>query len=38
MVPGYFQDTLNDALKAKMKAEKRRVGFAFLDCSLGSSY
>jgi hypothetical protein len=38
MVPGYFQDTLNDEFKAKMKAEKRRVGFAFLDCSISSSY
>ena len=38
MVPGYYQDTLNDALKQQRKAENRRVGFAFLDCSLGSSY
>lgn len=38
MVPGYFEDTLNDALKAKRNAEGRRVCFAFLDCSLGSSY
>jgi hypothetical protein len=38
MIPGYYQDTLNDALKAKMQAEKRRIGFAFLDCNLGPSY
>ncbi len=38
MVPGYFRDTLTEELKVKRKAEKRRVGFAFLDCSLGSSY
>lgn len=38
LVPGYYQDTLNEALKAKIRAERRKIGFAFLDCNLGSSY
>ena len=38
MVPGYFQDTLNDELKAKRRAEERKIGYAFIDCSLGESY
>lgn len=38
LVPGYFQDTLNDDFKAMMRAENRRIGFAFLDCNLPSSY
>jgi hypothetical protein len=38
IVPGYFQDTLNETLKANMRAEKRKIGFAFLDCNIGPSY
>jgi hypothetical protein len=38
LVPGYFQDTLNDALKRQIRDEKRKIGFAFLDCNIVSSY
>jgi hypothetical protein len=38
LVPGYYQDTLNEDFKAKMRAEYRRIGFAFLDCGTASSY
>lgn len=38
LVSGYYQDTLNDNLKAKLQGEGRKVGFAFLDCNLASSY
>jgi hypothetical protein len=38
IVPGYFQDTLNDDFKAMMKRENRKIGFAFLDCNIASSY
>ena len=37
-VRGYFQDTLNEELKAKMRASHQRIGFAFLDCSTAASY
>ena len=38
LVKGHFDDTLNDEFKAQLHAEKRRVGFAFLDCNIASSY
>ena len=38
LIKGYFKDTLNDAFKSRLHAEKRRVGFAFLDCNIVSSY
>jgi hypothetical protein len=38
LVPGYYQDTLNDALKRQIRDEKRKIGFAFLDCNIVSSY
>lgn len=38
LVPGYFQDTLNEDFKAMMRRENRKIGFAFLDCNIGSSY
>jgi len=38
LIKGYFKDTLNDAFKARLRAENRRVGFAFLDCNIPSSY
>jgi Macrocin-O-methyltransferase (TylF) len=38
LVKGHFQDTLNQEFKARLRAEDRRVGFAFLDCNIASSY
>ncbi|HEY3919449.1 MAG TPA: hypothetical protein VGL83_16795 [Stellaceae bacterium] len=38
LVPGYFEDTLNAALKAKMRAARQRIGFAFLDVNTPASY
>lgn len=38
IVPGYFQDTLNDDFKAMMRRENRKIGFAFLDVNIASSY
>jgi hypothetical protein len=38
LVPGYFQDTLSEDLKQKLIAEKRRIGFAFIDCNIAPSY
>jgi hypothetical protein len=38
IVPGYFQDTLNDEFKAMMRRENRKIGFAFLDVNIASSY
>jgi hypothetical protein len=38
IVKGHFEDTLNDEFKARLRAENRRVGFAFLDCNIPSSY
>lgn len=38
LIKGYFKDTLGDAFKARLRAENRRVGFAFLDCNIASSY
>jgi hypothetical protein len=38
IVPGYFHDTLNDEFKARMKREGRKIGFAFLDVNIASSY
>ncbi len=38
IVKGYFEDTLNDAFKSALRAENRRIGFAFLDCNIASSY
>jgi hypothetical protein len=35
---GYFQETLNDAFKEELRREGRKIGFAFLDCNLSSSY
>jgi len=37
-VKGHYEDTLNDGFKAQLRAENRRVGFAFLDCNIASSY
>ena len=38
LIKGYFKDTLNDPFKDRLRAENRRVGFAFLDCNIPSSY
>ena len=38
LVKGHFEDTLNEEFRAKLNAERRRVGFAFLDCNIASSY
>jgi hypothetical protein len=38
MVKGYFEDTLNEEFKARLRREKRNIGFAFLDCNISSSY
>jgi hypothetical protein len=38
IVKGHFEDTLNNEFKAQLRAENRRVGFAFLDCNIPSSY
>lgn len=38
LIKGYFKDTLNEAFKNRLRAENRRVGFAFLDCNIPSSY
>jgi hypothetical protein len=38
IVKGYFDDTLNDSFKKRLRAENRRIGFAFLDCNILSSY
>lgn len=37
-VSGYFEDTLNDELRSRFEKEKRKIGFAFLDCNLAPSY
>src|SRR5258707_2324023 len=38
LVQGLFQNTLTPEFKAKYKAEKRDIGFAFLDRNVGTSY
>jgi hypothetical protein len=38
LVKGHFEDTLSDAFKERLRAENRRVGFAFLDFNNASSY
>lgn len=38
LVQGMFQNTLTDEFKEKYAAEERKIGFAFLDCNIGSSY
>lgn len=38
LVQGLFSDTLTAERKAAYLAEGRKIGFAFLDCNIGSSY
>ncbi len=38
LVQGLFQDTLTPEFKSIYLKENRKIGFAFLDCNVGSSY
>jgi hypothetical protein len=38
IVKGYFEDSLNEKFRTRLRNENRRVGFAFLDCNIPSSY
>ncbi len=38
IVEGTFQTTLTGAKAAAIKAEKRRIGFAFIDCNVVTAY
>lgn len=38
IVPGYFDETLDDELKTTMRKPDRKIGFAYLDCNIASSY
>ena len=38
IIKGHFEDTLNDEFKEQLRRENRRIGFAFLDCNIPSSY
>lgn len=38
LIQGLVQNTLTKEFKEKYKAEKRDIGFAFLDCNIGASY
>jgi hypothetical protein len=38
LVKGYFEDTLNEQFKERLRRERRSVGFAFLDCNIAPSY
>jgi hypothetical protein len=38
IVPGYFQDTSNETLKAKLRTDNRHIEFAFIDVNIGPSY
>ncbi len=38
LVQGFFQDTLNAQTIAQLKAENRRIGFAFIDCNFEEYY
>ena len=38
IVKGHFEDTLSEKFKAQLRTENRRIGFAFLDCNIASSY
>ena len=38
IVPGYFQDTVASALQRYQPPNRRRIGFAFLDCNISASY
>lgn len=38
LVQGLFEQTLTNKFKTAYLNEKRKIGFAFLDCNIGSSY
>jgi hypothetical protein len=38
LVQGLFENTLTNEFKANYASEGRKIGFAFLDCNIGSSY
>jgi hypothetical protein len=38
IIKGHFEDTLNEDFKEQLRSQKRRIGFAFLDCNIPSSY
>lgn len=38
LVQGLFENTLTEDFKRKYKSEDRKIGFAFLDCNITSSY
>jgi hypothetical protein len=38
IIPGYFQDTLNEKLKDELRRADRSIGFAFVDVNIASSY
>lgn len=38
VIQGYFQSSLSDEFRRELVRERRRIGFAFLDCNITSSY
>jgi hypothetical protein len=38
LVQGYFEDTLNDEFRTKMRANNQKIGYAFVDCNSEQSY
>lgn len=38
LIQGLFKDTLTPEFKRNYLGEQRKIGFAFLDCNMGSSY
>ena len=38
LIQGLFENTLTEEFKQNYKAEERKIGFAFLDCNVDSSY
>jgi len=38
LIKGYFNETLTEEFKQRLKKENRKIGFAFLDCNIASSY
>jgi hypothetical protein len=38
LVQGYFQDTLSKEFARSFAAERRQIGFAFIDCNIESQY
>lgn len=38
LMRGFFQDTMNQSFRNRLRASGRTIGFAFLDCNITSSY